>query len=196
MTQMEPKNLSNVGQQLFKHIEFDKDEKLLYEIRKHGFGLFLIYFLGFFISTIMFVALVIGASYLGKDPLDTGADFDSLRIGMIVLGAVLTLVGLAATAIGAYLYQSNVVLITSEKLAQVLYKNIFDRKVSQLSIGDVQDVTVSQKGILARIFHYGTLVIETAGEQQNYAFTFTPNPYAASKAIVAAHEENLRLYGN
>ena len=87
-------------------------------------------------------------------------------------------------------------LVTSDKIAQVLYRTIFDRKISQLSIGDVQDVTVTQRGVLARMFNYGTIVIETAGEQQNYTFTFVPDPYMCGKAIVGAHEENLKQYGN
>jgi len=70
----------------------------------------------------------------------------------------------------------------------MLYKTIFDRKISQLGIGDVQDVTVTQKGIFARIFNYGTLVIETAGEQVNYIFTYTPRPYETAKQIVGSHE--------
>lgn len=96
----------------------------------------------------------------------------------------------------AIFYKSNVVLVTNEKLAQVLYKNLFHRRISKLSIGDVQDVTVIQKGVFAHLFNYGTLIVETAGEQQNYTFAFAPNPYESSKAIVMAHEDNLKRHGN
>jgi uncharacterized membrane protein YdbT with pleckstrin-like domain len=140
--------------------------------------------------------LVIGAAFFKGSPLGVDIEVGSLRSVSIVVGMILTLLSLLITAIGAYLYQNNVVLVTNEKIAQILYKNLFDRKISQLSVGDVQDVTVTQKGLLARIFNFGTLVIETAGEQQNYTFTFTPNPYECGKAIVGAHEENLKLFGN
>jgi hypothetical protein len=55
---------------------------------------------------------------------------------------------------------------------------------------------VTQDGIFPRIFNYGTVVIETAGEQNNYIFTYTPFPYQVSKDIVGAHERNLQRYGN
>ena len=87
-------------------------------------------------------------------------------------------------------------IVTSEKLAQLLNPSLFNRKISQLSIGDVQDVSVHQNGIFPHIFDYGTVVIETAGEQQNYTFTFAPEPYKCAQAMVNAHEENLKLYGN
>lgn len=193
---MESTKLSRVAKKLFSNIEFDEEEKLLYEIRKHPFGLFIIYVTGFFVSAVIFIALVFGSVALKDDSLGLGAQSGALQTGMIILGAILTLLALGATAVGAYLYESNVVIVTSEKIAQVLYRNIFDRKISQLSVGDVQDVTVSQKGLFARLFNYGTLVIETAGEQSNYTFTFTPNPYQAAKIIVGSHEQNLKQYGN
>lgn len=193
---MEETKLSSVGRQLFKIIEFDKDEELYYEIRKDTFGLMMIYFTGLFVAGAIFLLFVIGPSALKGDPLGLGADMTTIKVALALLGGLVTILAIIGTAIGAYLYQSNVVLVTSEKLAQVLYRTIFDRKISQLSIGDVQDVTVSQNGILARLFDYGTLIIETAGEQSNYTFTFTPKPYEAAKAIIFAHEENLKKFGN
>lgn len=194
---MQEHDLSTRGKQLFRQIEFDSDEQLVYEIRKDPFGLFIVYFTGFFITGIIFLALIVGAAFVGQDPLSTGSpNSSSIRSIMIGTGIILASFAIIATFIAAYLYINNVVVVTSDKIAQVLYRTIFDRKISQLSIGDIQDVTVSQKGIFARIFDYGTLVIETAGEQQNYTFTYTPDPYEASKAIVGAHEENLKKYGN
>lgn len=189
-------HLSAVGRQLFKLIEFDAEEKLLYEIRKHQIGLVFIYFIGLFISIALILAFFGAVIFLDNDPLELGVSRRTIQGLAIFIGTILILLSLLATYIGAYIYQHNVVLVTSDKLTQVIYKNIFHRKISQLSIGDVQDVTVNQIGILARFFNYGTLVIETAGEQQNYTFSFVPNPYEASKAIVNAHEENLKKYGN
>ncbi len=196
MIRMEPTSLSSVGQKLFKLIEFDDDEKLIREIRKHPLGLFLIYLTGLFIAAVLTVVFFGATFILDNDSLNTSVQGSSLRTPIILLGTILILLSLLLTFLGAYIYQSNVVLVTSEKITQVVYRTIFDRKISQLSIGDVQDVTVNQVGILARIFDYGTLVVETAGEQQNYTFSYVPKPYDASKSIVHAHEENLKLYGN
>jgi hypothetical protein len=193
---MHVSNLSGIGQRLFKVIEFDENEQLIAEIRKHPFGLFIIYLTGFSVSAMMFVVLVILPTALSGDPLGLGTSLQSARIWAAVAGGILTILAIIMTAVGAYLYQSNVMLVTSEKIAQVLYRTIFDRKISQLSIGDVQDVTVTQKGIFARIFKYGTIVIETAGEQQNYNFTYAPNPYESAKLIVGSHERNLVHHGN
>jgi hypothetical protein len=193
---MEVNKLSGIGRRLFEIIEFDDNEQLVYEIRKHPFGLFIVYFTGLFVAAAIFLLLVVGPTLITNDPTGVGVNVTNFKVMLALLGGLLTIFAIIGTAIGAYLYQSNVVLVTSEKIAQVLYKTIFDRKISQLSIGDVQDVTVTQTGIFARIFNYGTLVIETAGEQQNYTFSYTPDPYLAAKAIVGAHEDNLKKFGN
>lgn len=193
---MHVQDLSSRARSFFNMIEFDKNEELIWEIRKHPFGLWLIYVTGATISALIFAVMVFGPLMLNSDFLGLGINLGSLRSVLVLIGFFLTVLALAGTAIGAYLYQANVVLVTSEKLAQLLYTSLFNRKISQLSIGDVQDVSVQQSGIFAHMFNYGTLVIETAGEQNNYVFTFTPKPYETAKAIVGAHEENLKAYGN
>lgn len=195
---MNPSQLSPSARQVFKLIEFDQDERLHAEIRKHWFGLFLIYFMGTFVTvallTIAVVTSVIKAP--GNSQMNAGLDFDSMRMPVILICFLLAVFSTVVTAIAAYLYKSNVILVTSEKLAQLLNPALFNRKISQLSIGDVQDVSVHQRGIFPHTFNYGTIVIETAGEQQNYMFTFAPDPYSAAKIIVNSHEENLKLHGN
>ncbi len=193
---MTPEQLSSVGHGLFDKIEFDPNEQLVCEIRKHPFGLFIIYFTGFIIASIILLVAIVVSSLLTGDVLSTGTDVSSIRPAIVIIGVFLSGLAIIGAFIGGFIYRSNVVLVTSEKIAQVLYRNIIDRKISQLSIGDIQDVTVRQDGIFARIFNYGTLIIETSGEQQNYNFTYTPSPYQRSKDIVGAHEVNLTKYGN
>lgn len=188
--------LSSRAKKVFNLIEFDDNERLVWEIRKHPFGLFIIYFTGALVAAVIFAFLILGPTVYSSNFLGLGIELGSLRSVIIVTGFLLVVLALVATLIGAYLYTSNVVIVTSEKIAQLLHATIFDRKISQLSIGDVQDVTVKQKGLLAHLFNYGTLVIETAGEQQNYTFTYTPTPYEAAKAIVGSHERDVEKHGN
>ncbi|MBA2279095.1 PH domain-containing protein [Candidatus Saccharibacteria bacterium] len=186
--------LSSEGRKYFNLIEFDENEDLVTEIRKDPFGLFLILFTGIFVGlTIMIITVLLSAADL--DGLGFG-NLSSFR-GILLFISLLLILGVAImTFIGAFLYRSNVIYVTTEKLAQVVYISLFNRKISQLSIGDIQDVTVTQKGIFAHLFKYGTLVVETAGEQQNYTFSFVPDPYQVSTLIVGAHERNLALHGN
>lgn len=195
---MDPNQLSPVGKQLLRNIEFDQDEKIYLEVRKHPVGLLAIYLTGLVAILVVFGILVIGAaaydfSAIGSDVGFSGASLQALIIG---IGFFMTVFSVVITAVAAYVYTHNVLIVTSEKIAQQLYLSLFNKKISQLSIADVQDSTVKQDGIIAHIFNFGTVTIETAGEQSNYSFTFAPSPYEVSKALTGAHEADVARHGN
>jgi uncharacterized membrane protein YdbT with pleckstrin-like domain len=194
---MEEAKISSVGKRYLKLIELDANEKVVCELRKHPFGLFIVYLTGFLVSIALTLATIFTAIIFNGDPLEVGGAGNSAIVLVVsVVGVLLIILSLIMTAIGAFLYTSNVVFVTTDKIVQVLYTSIFNRKVSQLVLGDVQDITVEQKGLFARIFNFGTLIIETAGEQNNYVFTYAPGPYECSKIISAAHEQNIARFGN
>ena len=191
-----PSSLSGRAKNLLKQIEYDENEHVVCEVRKHPFGLFLIYLSGGFIAFVLFSMLVLLPFALDATSQDIGFSMDSIKPIAALLGLILTSLTLVMTAVTGFLYQANVVLVTNEKISQQIYRTIFDKKVSQLSIGDIQDVTVAQKGLFAKVFGYGTLMIETAGEQNNYIFNYSVRPFECSKAIVGAQEAYIAKYGN
>ena len=193
---MHQNDLSAPARTLFGMIEFDDKEQLICEIRKHPFGLTLIYLGGFGVAAFIVLLAVAGAALLPTSLEGVSNDLGSARpliiLAGILIGGFITLITFAA----AYIYRRNIIIVTNQKISQMLQKSLITRKVSQLSIGDVQDVTIHQDDLFARMFHYGTMVIETSGEQANYTFTYIPNPYQAAKDIVGAHEADLALHGN
>ena len=195
---MTPDKLSPIGKKFFDRVEFDANEVLIREVRKDPFGLFAIYFGGAIATLTVFSLLVLGGASANISSLagSIGTSESNIRPIMILTGFFLTIFSVVLTAVAAFLYTNNVVIITSEKVTQQLYLSLFNKKISQLSIADVQDVTVKQQGILAHIFNYGTITIETAGEQANYNFTFTPEPYEVAKDLVGSHEADVAVHGN
>ncbi|MDQ2973298.1 MAG: hypothetical protein M3Q79_02345 [bacterium] len=191
------RHLSVTGRKFFDLIEFDEQEDLVLEIRKHPFGLFFIWAIGIIVTIILLFVPVAIAAFLSSSSSITGVgNTAAIQSILLIIGIVLGIAGIGVTIINTVLYKNNVIYITSEKIAQVVYLSLFNRKISQLSIGDLQDVTVRQNGIFPRAFNFGTLTIETSGEQQNYEFNYVPAPYESAKMIVGAHEENLKQYGN
>lgn len=190
--------LTPLGRKFCSMIEFDREEKLILEIRRHWFGLFMIYFTAI-LSVCVIFGMTLGfasSSSYGLVVDSSGVSGEGLRQVITMIGLILSIAIVIVAGIGVFLYTNSVVLVTTQKIAQMLYITIFHRKISQLHIAEVQDVTVRQKGILAHIFNYGTLVVETSGEQNNYIFTFTPKPYESAKQIVEAKEENAEIFGN
>jgi uncharacterized membrane protein YdbT with pleckstrin-like domain len=188
-------DLSQKGKKLLGYIEFDDQEQLLYETHRHPIGALLIYSGGVAFSVFVVVLTLVLGGLAANSGQEMGMSTD-LQPLILVFGLILAVFGIVASLISGFLYQSNIMLVTSDKVAQVLRPGLFNHKISQLSLGDIQDVTVTKQGILANIFDFGTVVVETAGEQESYHFTFAPRPYECAKAIVSAHEKNLKQYGN
>lgn len=195
---MSSERLSPIGKKFFDRVEFDDNEVLIREVTKDPFGLFVIYASGSLVTIVVFVLMVLGGASadLSSIASSSGLTESILRPILILTGFFLTVFSVILTVVAAFLYVNNIILITSEKVCQQLYLSLFNKKISQLSIADVQDVTVKQQGIWAHVFNYGTLTIETAGEQTNYTFTFVPEPYAVSKDLVGSHEADVAIHGN
>jgi hypothetical protein len=183
---------NTVDEKYLRLIQLGSDEKVICAIRKHPIGLISIYLSGISIAlVVIFASAIIGG--LIQQQLTV-----SLRIDVVVmlLGLLVGLVSLFFTYVAGFIYQNNIIILTNEKVAQILYSNLINRKISQISLGELQDITVDQTGILARIFKFGTLVLETSGDAKNCNFTYARYPYDCAKELVDAHEASIKRYGN
>jgi hypothetical protein len=185
-------NLKPVSPKLKALFEQDPDEVLIGQVNKHPIGLIFIY--GGALT--MFFLVMVVVYFIFRVAPDSGFDLDPFSIWIKLLFGIISFFILLGGYVAGWVYQRSALVLTSEKLVQLTQRTLFDRKISQLAIGDIQDVTVDQKGILSRIFKYGSVNIETSGEQYNYSFDYAPHPHNISKEVVSAHERNVQLYGN
>jgi len=186
--------LSPTGAKLFKFIEFDDKEELLAEIRKHPIGAVARAATGTLMALIIAISVTLLARNFDSLGVNDLGGNDSVRTLLLAGGLILSLLVLAATALVVVIYQSNVIYVTNQKIAEVAYISIFNRKVTQLGLGSIEDVTFRQQGIFPHLFNYGTIIIETAGEVENCYFSYLPNPNFYSQEIIQAHEDYINLH--
>lgn len=162
------------------------EETLVADIRRHPFGLFLIYFqvflalmLGIFLATAFIPTL---SDLLGTSRSTAGA----VVVAFIMFSLIFALI---FVVLATRIYKGNQLIVSDKNVTQVLQIGLFDRKISELGMANIEDVTAQQSGIFPTLFNYGTLRIETAGEQNNFIFVYTPNPNAYAKAILDARLE-------
>lgn len=188
--------MSSAGRKLFQYVEFDDDETLHSEIKKHPFGLIIIWLSG----GLALLVITVGTALLAAGAQNSGAlsagDGLSAQAAILFVGMLVGLLALIFTGISSWLYTSDVVFVTSEKIAHVSYIGLFNRRVTQLNIGKVEDVTVTQNGIIPHLLNFGTILVETAGETTNPSFKYTPNPNAHAQTMLQAHEDYVQKYGN
>ncbi len=77
----------------------------------------------------------------------------------------------------------NVYIVTDERVIDVDWYSVIFRKVSSTQIVKIQDASALQSGVLAGIFDYGDVQIQTAGEEENFEFASVPHPQLVAKKI-------------
>lgn len=159
-------------------------EVMLYEVRRHWFGMFIVYVevgVGFaaFAILLYFLAPILFAN---AEPASRNQDLSVI----IAVAATLTWLILV---VFTYIYRQSKLIITSKNLTQVIQRGLFSRKVSELSMSNVEDVTADQHGFFASMFNFGKLLVETAGEQNNFIFTYCPNPNFYGKIVLDARQK-------
>jgi hypothetical protein len=189
-------DLTHLGRKAFQFIEFDEAESLVAEIRRHPIGLLFIFVSGILIALVITVVLGILAANIDNLGFDFGSNTTMVKTGVMLVALILDVFVAIVTGINVFIYRANVVFLTNEKLAEVDYISLFKRKVIQHGIGQIEDVVVIQRGILPRIFDYGNLIVETAGESQKLVFPFIPRPSQNSQLIIKCHEDSIKQYGN
>jgi hypothetical protein len=155
-------------------------EHLLFSVRKHIFGVVIIYL---WVLGIVASLLVIG--YLsGPTVVGTVSDgtYRLILAGFVVAVALMAIILLVAT----YVYRLSFLVVTDKNLIQVTQHGLFTRHVARFTMEDVEDVTANQRGIFATLLNYGTLTVQTAGTQDNFNFTYCPDPNRYAKEIIAA----------
>lgn len=160
----------------------DDDEVVRRVVHRHPFGLFLIY-----IEAVAALAALVILTMLLRPEVLSGTPRNTDVIISIAIAAAIIMT-LLVMLVATYVYRESRLLITNKHVVQVLQSGLFARKVSRLSMANVEDVTAQQNGIFAHLFNYGTLYVETAGEQKNFKFSTCPHPNAMAEEVLDARE--------
>lgn len=157
-------------------------EHLVTIVHRHLIGI-----VGIYLGTLVAVlAVLFLGGFIMPGLFDNiSSDGYSLLIALSLLGVgVLALVLFVAT----YVYRQSKLLVTDKSLVQIIQQGLFTRKVSRLSMSNVEDVHAEHRGILSTIFDYGILTIQTAGERENFIFNWCPNPDKYADRIIEARQ--------
>jgi uncharacterized membrane protein YdbT with pleckstrin-like domain len=176
------KNSPFVVESQIEHI--DANEVKLCEIAKHPVGILFVYLQG-----IIGFVFALGLTYFLLPTVIENTDTAFLYANLFA--AVAIVFAVAILLLSTMVYRRNRLIVTDRNITQILQYGLFNRKVSQLNMVNVEDVTSKQRGMFASMFGYGELIIETAGEQSNFHFTYCPNPGYYAKVILNAREELL-----
>ncbi|MDB5160826.1 MAG: hypothetical protein JWO96_206 [Candidatus Saccharibacteria bacterium] len=174
-TLVDPNNMTDM---------LEGDEHVLVIVRKHWIGAIGIYILAAASTLALIVLAFIIIPDLKLSP-------SSKALATLVASGVLAIFTLM-TLLFARIYHQSKLTLTDKSLVQRLQRSLFNCKISRLSMSNVEDVNVDQRGIAATVFNFGTLTVQTAGEQDNFVFTLCPTPNVYAEKVLEARQAYAR----
>ncbi len=157
------------------------DEKVLAFTRRHWF---------FFLPDSVFFLLLLVlpvAVLLIMSALD-GAPFDEPARSVTVIALPLWYLAAATWFFIRWLdYYLDLAIVTDQRVIDIDQFGMFRRRFSELNHEVIQDVTVAQNGIFATLLNFGTVEVQTAGEQENFRFGTIPHPAKIANTMNELH---------
>ncbi len=93
------------------------------------------------------------------------------------------------------LHYLHVAILTDDHFVEIAQSGLFSRKVSQLSLDKIQDVSADQKGMVNTMFNLGTVDIQTAGDMPNFNIELVPDPNGIAQKVMQIEEEYCERMG-
>lgn len=83
----------------------------------------------------------------------------------------------------------NIYIVTNERIVDIDFLYLLYKRLSQAELDKIQDISYTAGGILATVFDYGNIYIQTAGEVPNIEFIAVPHPEKVVETIRSLVEE-------
>lgn len=166
-------------------IELNKDEVILYEVRKHWFFIVL-WALGIIVLSIMpiFVSSVIIYFIEG-----ISVQIASLAVYFYVLwlGILWMIFFIEWTN-----YRLDIWIVTNHRIIDIDQIGLFSRDIATVRLEDIVDIKFKVHGIVGTFFKYGTLELQTSGMMKEFLIETVFHPEEAKEMIYKAKNENIK----
>ncbi len=174
-----------------EYLAMNPGEEVIVEAHRHWVNV-----LPFFVSTaIVIVAGFLAIGYVGANPEAASKLFPGLGIGIVTpVVALLDIIAIITLFFAYTVYRQNKIILTNMHFIQITQTGLFGRTLSKLSLDELQDVRGSRKGVFGTILNYGEILIETAGNEENFFFRPVADPLNVAEKINDTHEYYERAY--
>jgi len=157
----------NPGDITFKNQ--DKNEDVLLFVRKHFITNFLWITVGAFLLIIPILFGPISAIFNFSVPF-----FSVKHILFFTLFYYLLVISYLFVRFITWYF--NVSLVTTERIIDIDFSDVIYKNLASTTLELVQDVSYTQTGVFRTFFHYGDVLVQTAGENTHFDFDAVPQP--------------------
>lgn len=157
----------NPGDITFKNQE--ENETVLLFVRKHFITNFLWIVIGIFLLILPLIAGPI--SLLINFPLP----FVSAK-QILFFTLLYYLVVISYLFVRFITWYFNISLVTNQRVVDIDFSDVVYKNLASTTLDLIQDVSYTQTGVFRTFFHYGDVLVQTAGENTHFDFDAVPQP--------------------
>ncbi|MCX7682307.1 MAG: cyclic nucleotide-binding domain-containing protein [Anaerolineae bacterium] len=148
----------------------DPDERVLVSSHRHDVMLYRILFTPF----LLFLVTTAGCLYV------LVARWNPL---LLLIGAIIDLILVVLIVLLYADHRDEIYIVTNKRVARRFHTPLGKESRIDAPLQNIQDVQELQTGLLAQLYNFGDLIIETAGERGHLAFREIPDPAGVRKII-------------
>lgn len=90
-----------------------------------------------------------------------------------------------------YQYRNDLWVVTNQRVVDSHKRHWFHHQMASADLVGVEDMSVHKSGIVATLFNFGTVNMQTAGAQSRFIISGVPNP-GGVLALIDAHRDIAR----
>lgn len=163
-------------------INLEADEHIIIEVRKHWFVL-ATQLIGILMGALLPPALYFGLSNTTTLPIASLQVHTGILVALYSAWLLIAWMALFNIWTNYYL---DVWTLTNKRLIAVDQRGFFFRNTASFRLERLQDITVSINGLLATLLDFGSLSIQTAGEEGKFKIQGLPKPGELKALILGA----------
>lgn len=144
-----------------------------------------------FVTILLGILGLVGLTYGAFHSIDLGNIIEgaNISINLSIVGFLLLMLMFFFFVAIIWIWRRNIIIVTNQHLVDIDQTGLFHRVVSTQSLSRIQDVRSDIRGPLQTFLQYGTIVIQTAGENQNFSFDYIPHPHQVERYILDIHHQ-------
>lgn len=152
-------------------INFEKDEYIIFEVRKHWFTLIVP---GIFLLLAALAPIVVYAVFSAL-PFDVESE-NSLMV-LFLFSYSMWILALWVIAFVIWTdYYLDVWIVTNKNLIDVEQQGIFHREIATTRLNRIQDINTEVRGIFQTFLNFGDITIQNAGTNEQFTIRGIENP--------------------
>jgi len=169
----ERQRLHDRSKRLYPLLNLSAGEHVISAVRRHPIGLILPLTAGTFL-----IALALSILFNYDIFVENFAITGVLADISAVIVPIWAFVGIVALGmfVAYYVYTNNKFFLTNESVIQEIQTSLFARQEQTVSLGNIEDASYTQHGILQQILDYGDIRLSTEGDETTYRFSYVASP--------------------